>query len=90
VGYSVCNDNDAVYRQSGICNQHVRDLDTCKVQEAKLLIDKEHECTGMNQRLALRKFNLKYTIEVSGSWFRASAITTMNKTNKMHNSFKIF
>jgi hypothetical protein len=25
----------------------------------------------------------------SGSWFRASAMTTMNKTNQMHNSLKI-
>jgi hypothetical protein len=24
--------------------------------------------------------------QISGSWFRASAITTINKTNKMHNS----
>jgi hypothetical protein len=29
-------------------------------------------------------------LQISGSWFRASAITTINKTNKMHNSLKIF
>jgi hypothetical protein len=27
----------------------------------------------------------KHQSKFSGSWFRASAITTMNKTNKMHN-----
>jgi hypothetical protein len=33
------------------------------VQETKLLIDKNDECTGMNQRLAVRKFNINNTIE---------------------------
>jgi hypothetical protein len=33
------------------------------VQETKLLIDKEDECTGMDQRLAVRKLNINNTIE---------------------------
>ena len=57
MGNSVCNDNDAVYEQAGFCDQYVCDLNIGEVQEVKLLIDVDFKCTGVNQRLALRKPN---------------------------------
>jgi hypothetical protein len=63
VGYSVSSDNYSRCRRTCVCDQNVCDLNTCKVQETKLLIDKEDECTGMDQRLAVRKLNIKNTIE---------------------------
>ena len=63
VGYNVCNVNGAVYMKSGICDQHVCDLNICEVYEVNQLIDKDLECTGMIQRMPLGKLNQKYTIE---------------------------
>jgi len=39
MGNSVCNDNDAVYVQAGVCDQYVCDLNIGEVQEVKLLVD---------------------------------------------------
>jgi hypothetical protein len=59
VGHSVSSDNCGICRQTCVCDQHICALNTCKVQETKLLIDKENEFTGTNQRLAVRKLNQK-------------------------------
>ena len=65
--------------------QQVCDLTNCEVQEEKLLIDKDHECTNINQTLALRKFNQKYTIE--GHYKHGHSLTQLSICKQ---SIKIF
>jgi len=41
-------------------DQQLCALNTCNVQESELAIDKENQCTGMNQRLTVMKPNTQY------------------------------
>jgi hypothetical protein len=63
VDYSVISDNYVRYRQTCVCDQNICDLNTCEVQEAKLIIDKDGKCTGMEQRNTAMKLNIKNTLE---------------------------
>ena len=63
VGYSVSSDNYVRCRWICVCDQNICDLNTCELQKIKLIIDEEDKCTGMEQRLAARKPNIKNTIE---------------------------
>jgi len=58
VDYSVSSDNYIRCRQTCVCDQNI-----CEVQKTKLIIDKEYKCTGMEQRRAARKLNIKNTQE---------------------------
>ena len=41
----------------------IGNLNACEVQKTKLIIGKEDKCTGMEQRHAAKKLNIKNTLE---------------------------
>jgi hypothetical protein len=61
--YSISNDNYVRCRQTCVCDQNICFLNTSEVQKTKLIIDKDDKCTGMEQRHAARKLNIKNTME---------------------------
>ena len=60
---SVSGDNYVCCRHTCVCDQNLRDLNSCKVQQTKPVIDKDDKCTGMEQNHAARKLNPKNTME---------------------------
>ena len=63
VASSVSGDNYLSSRQTCVCDRNLRDLNSCKVQQSKPIIDKDDKCTGMEQNHAARKLNPKNTME---------------------------
>ena len=63
VAPSVSGVNYISCRQTCVCDQNLCDLNSCKVQQTKPIIDKDVKCTGMEQNHAARKLNPKNTME---------------------------
>jgi hypothetical protein len=63
VNYGISSDNYARCRYTCVCDQNVCDLNTYRVQQTKLILDKDGKCTGKEHRQAARKFNTKSTME---------------------------